>query len=147
MVGFSHILQKLPYDKPFLFVDGLDHVDENGARGHYTYTDDHDFFKGHFKENPVVPGVILTETMAQIGLVCLGIFLLNDELNKNYLIAFTSMEMEFLKPIFPNEKVKVVSAKIYFRFGKLKCQVKLFNAAGELACEGTMAGIFKPGTA
>lgn len=135
------VISKLPYSKPFLFVDELLHIDENGVEGCYTFNENLDFYKGHFKDNPVTPGVILTEVMAQIGLVCFGIYLLNDTFNKNTSIALTSTEIEFLKPVFPNEKVTVISEKIYFRFGKLKCKVSMKNEKGETVCTGTIAGI------
>jgi 3-hydroxyacyl-[acyl-carrier-protein] dehydratase len=135
------IISKLPYSKPFLFVDELVSINENGVVGNYTFDAQLDFYKGHFKDNPVTPGVILTEVMAQIGVVCLGIFLLNDEINKNNVIALTSNEIEFLKPVYPNEKVTVISEKIYFRFGKLKCKVKMLNANNEEVCSGTIAGM------
>ncbi len=134
-------MAKLPYSKPFLFVDELLSIDENGVEGCYTFDENLDFYKGHFKDNPVTPGVILTETMAQIGLVCLGIYLLNDTFNKNTAIALTSSEMEFLKPVYPKEKVTVVSEKIYFRFGKLKCKVIMKNEKEEIVCSGTIAGM------
>ena len=79
--------------------------------------------------------------MAQIGLVCLGIYLSNDDFNENSLISLTSNEIEFLKPVFPKEKVTVVSEKIYFRFGKLKCKVVMKNEKGEVVCSGTIAGM------
>lgn len=135
------ILSKLPYSIPFLFVDELLQINENGVEGTYTFNGNLDFYKGHFKENPVTPGVILTEVMAQIGLVCLGIYLLNYEFNKNTVIALTSTEIEFLKPVFPNEKVTVISEKIYFRFGKLKCKVKMMNQNDEEVCCGVIAGM------
>lgn len=135
------IISKLPYSKPFLFVDELLHIDENGVEGIYTFDENLDFFKGHFQDNPVTPGVILTEAMAQIGLVCLGIYLLNGGFNKNTSIALTSNEIDFLKPVFPNEKVTVFSEKIYFRFGKLKCKVSMKNEKGETVCSGTIAGM------
>jgi 3-hydroxyacyl-[acyl-carrier-protein] dehydratase len=138
---FEEILNKLPYSKPFLFVDELLFIDENGVKGSYIYSPDSDFYKGHFKDNPITPGVILTETMAQIGLVCLGIFLLGDKFNTNSKIALTSSEIEYLKPVFPNEKVTVISEKVYFRFGKLKCKVKMLNSNNEEVCNGTLAGI------
>ena len=137
----SEILAKLPYSPPFLFVDDLVSVDENGVTGNFTFKEDLDFYKGHFKNNPVTPGVILTETMAQIGLVCLGIFLVGKDLNENSQIGLTSTEIEFLKPVFPGEKIKVISEKIYFRFNKLKCKVKMLNEKSEIVCEGTIAGI------
>jgi 3-hydroxyacyl-[acyl-carrier-protein] dehydratase len=137
----KEIISKLPYSKPFLFVDEIEYINENGVIGNYTFDAQLDFFKGHFKDKPVTPGVILTEVMAQIGVVCLGIFLLNNEVNKNTLIALTSNEIEFFKPVYPNEKVSVISEKIYFRFGKLKCKVKMINAKNEEVCSGTIAGM------
>ncbi len=138
---YTNIIQKLPYTKPFLFVDELLHLDENGVEGTFIFHQDMDFYKGHFKDNPITPGVILTETMAQIGVVCLGIFLLGKDFNTETKIALTSSEIEYLKPVYPNEKVTVVSEKDYFRFGKLKCRVKMFNANDEEVCRGTIAGM------
>ena len=143
LMELSEILKKLPYSAPFLFVEELLNADENGVTGTFTFDKDLDFYKGHFKENPVTPGVILTETMAQIGLVCLGIFLVGNELNSESQIGLTSTEIEFLKPVFPGEKVTVISEKIYFRFNKLKCKVKMLNANSEIVCDGTIAGIIK----
>lgn len=141
----EQIIQFLPYEKPFLFVDGIDTVSEEGITGHYTFKKDETFYKGHFKNNPITPGVILTECMAQIGLVCLGIYLLKDELNESAKpqIALTSHQMDFYLPVLPNEKVTVVSEKEVFRFNKLKCKVKMINEKGELVCRGLISGMFK----
>jgi 3-hydroxyacyl-[acyl-carrier-protein] dehydratase len=137
----QNIIAQLPYSKPFLFVDELLQADENSITGTYTYHEDLDFYKGHFKENPVTPGVILTETMAQIGMVCLGIYLLGNELKKDTVVAFTSADMQFLKPVYPNEKVTVTSTKLFFRFGKLKCEAIMKNEAGQEVCKGIIAGM------
>ena len=137
----KNIIDKLPYSKPFLFVDEILQIDENGVEGAFTFDANLDFYKGHFKENPVTPGVILTEVMAQIGVVCLGIYLLGNDFNSESKVALTSSEIEYLKPVYPNEKVTVISEKIYFRFGKLKCNVKMFNAINEEVCQGTIAGM------
>ena len=141
MLNFQDLISKLPYSKPFLFVDEITHIDENGVEGNYTFDENLEFYKGHFKDNPITPGVILTETMAQIGLVCLGLFILNKEVNKSTSIALTSTDIEFLKPVFPNEKVSVISEKIYFRFGKLKCKVIMKNHNNEVVGTGTIAGM------
>ena len=138
---YQNIIDKLPYSKPFLFVDEILRIDENGVEGTYTFAEDSDFYKGHFKNNPVTPGVILTEAMAQIGVVCLGIYLLGNDFNSETKVALTSSEVEYLKPVYPNEKVTVVSEKVYFRFGKLKCKVTMLNANNEEVCTGTIAGM------
>lgn len=137
----KEILEKLPYSKPFLFVDDIFKIDKNGVEGCYTFDGNLDFYKGHFIDNPITPGVILIEAMAQIGVVCLGIFLLNDTLNKKMIISLTSSTIDFLKPVFPNEKVTVISEKIYFRFNKLKCNVKMLNEKNEEVCSGTISGM------
>lgn len=139
----EEIIKNLPYSTPFLFVDDLVNVDENGVTGTFTFRENLDFYKGHFKNNPITPGVILTETMAQIGLVCLGIFLVGNDLTEKSQIGLTSTDIEFLKPVFPGEKVTVISEKMYFRFSKLKCKVKMLNENSEIVCEGIIAGIIK----
>lgn len=140
------IIAKLPYGKSFLFVDELLHVDENGISGTYTYAETLSFYKDHFIGLPVTPAVILTETMAQIGLVCLGVYLLRHmAVEEKFSMAMTSNALEFLKPVYPGEKVLVSSEKIYFRFNKLSCRVKMENADGDTICKGNISGmlIFK----
>ena len=137
------IVQHLPYTKPFLFVDELEEISENGVTGNYTFSKDSDFYKGHFKDFPVTPGVILTECMAQIGVVCLGIFLLqNNDLLKCQ-VALSNTNINFYLPVLPGEKVKVTSEKVYFRFQKLKCKVQMHNLQGKMVCKGEISGMIK----
>jgi|TARA_B110000438_G_scaffold296614_1_gene341581 3-hydroxyacyl-[acyl-carrier-protein] dehydratase len=139
------IIQLLPYQPPFLFVEELTYISENRSEGYYTFKNDEYFYKGHFKDKPITPGVILTEVMAQIGVVCLGIYLLKNDFSeiKKTQIALTSNEVDFFLPVKPKERVKVVSEKIYFRFNKLKCKVQLFNQKNELVCKGMISGMLK----
>ena len=139
--AFEYILQQLPYRQPFLFVDELLSVDENGVAGRYTFPPDSYFYEGHFPGNPVTPGVILTEVMAQIGVVCLGIFLLGDSVTDDIHIAMTSTQIDFYRPVFPTETVTVRSTKQYFRFQKLKCAVEMLNSQHELVCRGIISGM------
>lgn len=141
----SEIISLLPYQKPFLFVDGIDSISDDEIIGHYTFKKHESFYKGHFKNNPITPGVILTECMAQIGLVCFGIYLLKNEIkeNNNPQIALTSHQMDFYLPVLPSEKVTVVSEKEVFRFNKLKCKVKMLNTKGELVARGIISGMLK----
>ena len=144
-MDYKNILEKLPYSSPFLFVDELLKINEKSAEGIYTFPEDSFFYKGHFKNNPVTPGVILTECMAQIGVVCLGIFLLENEktTSKNIKLALSSSEVDFYLPVFPGETVKVVSEKLFYRFNKLKCEVRMYSKENKLICHGKIAGMIK----
>ncbi|MEL0645414.1 hydroxymyristoyl-ACP dehydratase [Olleya sp. Ti.3.14] len=139
------IILLLPYKEPFLFVDELNTISNEGVTGSYTFKKDEYFYKGHFKDNPITPGVILTECMAQIGVVCLGIYMLKDEISEDNKpqIALTSSQVDFFLPVFPGETVTVVSEKEVFRFNKLKCKVKMFNQKNELVCRGQISGMLK----
>lgn len=83
--GYAGSVEELlPHRKPFLFVDRLLYFDQKNYVAEVTYGADMWFFKGHFPDYPVVPGVILIETIAQCGgaglvasgLIQNGVFLL-----------------------------------------------------------------------
>jgi 3-hydroxyacyl-[acyl-carrier-protein] dehydratase len=136
----EEIISKLPYAKPFLFVDTIDFVSNEQIEGTFTFDASLDFYKGHLIHFPITPGVILIETMAQIGLVGLGIYLTKDAIHPESKVVMSAANIDFLKPVYPNEKVVVKSDLQYFRFHKLKCQVKMLNAQNEIVCQGTIEG-------
>lgn len=141
----KEIIALLPYEYPFLFVDEILSIDEDSVVGTYTYPTSLPFYDGHFKGNPITPGVILTETMAQIGVVCLGIYIQNSQqgMQSDIQIAMTSNAIDYYIPVLPSEKVTVKSNKVYFRFNKLKCKVEMYNEKDELVCRGTISGMIK----
>ena len=96
----TEILNLLPYSPPFLFADELCEISDDGVKGTYTYKPDEFFYQGHFTNFPITPGVILTETMAQIGAVCLGIYLFRDQMHGPEIpqIALPSVEINFHAP-------------------------------------------------
>lgn len=140
----NELIAKLPYSHPFLFADSIDSISDTHIEGSYTFPEDSFFYAGHFKDHPVTPGVILTECMAQIGLVCLGIYLLAGkgfDLNQNAKVAMVENHVLFKKAVFPGAKVTVKSDLVYFRMHKLKSKVKMTNADGEVVASGILSGI------
>lgn len=145
---YQEILDRLPYKSSFRFVDEITALDSNGITGNYTLHRDAFFYEDHFPDNPVTPGVIITEIMAQIGLVSFGIYLMLQESDKsnadeNVFPLFTSTDVSFLKMVLPGEKLTVVSKKQYFRFNKLKCYIEMMNEENELVARGFFSGILK----
>lgn len=141
-MDYQKIIDQLPYAEPFLFVDELLSVSEAQISGSYTFQKDLYFYRGHFKHAPVTPGVIITECMAQIGLVCFGIFLFgNMQPSDKVSFALSSTAIDFYLPVLPGQRVTVVSKKIYFRFNKLKCDVKMMGPGGKMIAKGTLSGM------
>lgn len=163
---YNYILDLLPYKSSFRFVDEIAFVDADTAIGHYTLRPDAFFYEDHFPGNPVTPGAILTEIMAQIGLVVLGIFLITEGKATNAAAdaatataaaadakpgapanpifpLLSSANVEFFKMALPGQKLTITSKKEYFRFDKLKCRVEMHDAAGERVAKGVFSGFLK----
>jgi 3-hydroxyacyl-[acyl-carrier-protein] dehydratase len=149
-MNYQYILDRLPYKSSFRFVDEISYLDPDKVIGHYTLRADAYFYEDHFPGNPVTPGAILTEIMAQIGLVALGIYLVtpnpaeHHEASANPIIPLlTSADVSFLKMVLPGQKVTVISSKVYFRFDKLKCKVVMQDAEGEIIAKAVFSGMIK----
>ena len=144
---YNYILDLLPYRSSFRFVDEIAFLDADKVIGHYTLREDAFFYEDHFPGNPVTPGAILTEIMAQIGLVVLGIYLITDAAGAatpdSVFPLLSSANVEFYKMVLPGQKFTVTSKKQYFRFDKLKCQVEMHDAAGERVAKGIFSGFLK----
>ncbi|MEO8849790.1 MAG: beta-hydroxyacyl-ACP dehydratase [Casimicrobiaceae bacterium] len=138
-------MQAIPQQAPFRFIDRILEIDSDHIVGGYTFKLDEYFYRGHFPGDPVTPGVILTEAMAQTGVVALGLYLTAqtlpaDELSQ-WTTLFTECQMEFHLPVLPGESVTMHGEKLYFRRMKLKSQVRLLLSDGRIAAEGTLAGV------
>ncbi len=146
----NDIISLLPYKSSFLFVDNILSLHDDGVTGEYTLRRDAFFYEDHFVNNPITPGVIITEIMAQIGLVVLGVHLIISGKKEGGVVMddgsfplLTATDVSFFKMVLPGEKVTVISKKEYFRFGKLKCSVQMHNNASELVAKGIFSGIIK----
>lgn len=147
---YDYIFDKLPYRSSFRFVDHISFLSADEVEGDYTLNKDAFFYEDHFVGNPVTPGVIITEIMAQIGVVVLGIYLLLEQqeetsvvVDKKVFPLLTGIDISFFKMVLPGEKVTVFSKKQYFRFNKLKCSVQMLNSSKELVAKGIFSGIIK----
>lgn len=141
----EEILAKVPQQRPFRFIDRIISVDEQRIVGEYTYRPDESFYEGHFPGDPVTPGVILLETICQIGLVAFGIYLLALEASEEEVASnvtlFSDAQIEFEKMVRPGETVRVESERLVWRRKKLKTQATLFLADGTVVARGTIAGM------
>lgn len=134
------IVANLPYGDGFKFVDQLLELDEESVIGIYRFRKSEYFYKHHFKNNPVTPGVILIECMAQIGLACLGSYLMREKQGKPQFV-FTENHINFLNTVVPETTVIVSAKKEYFRFGKLKVVVQMMDENEHKIAEGWMSGM------
>lgn len=128
----SEIEKLLPHRDPFLFIDTIDVTDEKQVIARHVFTESEFFFKGHFPEYPVVPGVILVETMAQAGgagLVKRG--LMNDDA----LFFLASVDkVKFRRQVRPNDEIRLVIENLRVS-GKMIKQAGKAYVGEELAAE------------
>ncbi len=139
------ILAELPQQDPFLFVDEILEIDDESIVAAYRFREDHEFYRGHFPGNPVTPGVILVEAMAQVGVVALGIHLLArqsgiDEVRK-VVTMFTDMQVDFTGVVRPGDRVITTGHKVFFRRLKLRSRVEMRLENGPIVCSGTLSGM------
>jgi beta-hydroxyacyl-ACP dehydratase FabZ len=123
-MDIKYIKDILPHREPFLFIDKIIKI-EKGVKiqALKKFTNKEYFFEGHFPENPVVPGVIIIESLAQAG----GILVyesFKEDLN-NKLPALAGLEsVRFKKPVFPDDEVKLTVSL-------LKSRSRLWKMYGE----------------
>lgn len=140
------VLKFVPQQAPFRFIDDI--LELNGDRivSEYTFKMDEYFYSGHFQNHPITPGVILIETMAQSGVVALGIYQLmkqgigSEPLRKiTPLFAFAD-QIEFSGIVAPGDRVVVTGEKKYFRRGIIQSRVRIENKTGDVICHGLLTG-------
>ncbi|MCI7578402.1 MAG: 3-hydroxyacyl-ACP dehydratase FabZ, partial [Spirochaetia bacterium] len=101
----TDIKSLLPHRDPFLFVDEIISCDDEGSVSEHTFTEKEFFFKGHFPEYPVVPGVILCETMAQAGGAALSY---QKKFEDGALFFFATLDkVKFRNQVRPGDKVRM----------------------------------------
>ena len=101
----EQIKEIIPYQEPFLFVDGVEEIGENTISGFYQTAIDDYYFKGHFVDFPIMPGVLVVEGIAQTGTILLR-KKMGEGHKKNHLLAYQVRSAQFYKPVFPGDKIK-----------------------------------------
>ena len=120
----------LPHREPMLLLDDAENQ-EGTAIGHYTVRGDEFFLQGHFPGNPIVPGVILCEILAQSACV-----LMRDAMGEGKLPVYTGLNnVKFRSPVKPGDRVEtrchIKRAKhpFYFSEGTLSVEGRLCVSA------------------
>ena len=144
----AEVLARVPQQEPFRFIDEITELDDEHIVASYRFREDADFYRGHFPGNPITPGVILVETMAQAGVVALGLYLCAlerspEELEK-LITVFTDANVEFSGTVSPGERVTTVGRKTFFRRLKLRSEVEMMLDDGTVVCSGVLSGIGIP---
>jgi 3-hydroxyacyl-[acyl-carrier-protein] dehydratase len=140
----AELLSRLPQQEPFRFVDEILEIDDEHVVAAYTWRATSDFYRGHFPGNPVTPGVLLVEAMAQAAVVALGIYLLDKESPEEahkLVTLFTDVNVEFNGVVRPGQRVLIRGRKLFFRRRKLRSEVEMCLEDGTLVCSGTLSGM------
>ena len=103
-LNIEDIKKLIPHRKPFLFINECKIIEKGKIGKSYRVFDQNEyFFEGHFPNNPIVPGVVIVEGMAQTAGVVVSENLTND---KNKSVLFMSInKAKFRKPVLPNYKI------------------------------------------
>ena len=101
----NQIKEYIPHREPFLFIDELIDIEKlKKATGIKTFKENDYFFKGHFPEQPVVPGVILVEMMAQTAAALIA-YSIKEETFDKIVYLMNIDNTKFRKRLFPNDKI------------------------------------------
>lgn len=141
----DRVLELLPQQEPFRFVDRILELDQEHIVATYRFRSEADFYRGHFPGNPVTPGVILLEAVAQVGVVALGIYLFaldhsKEELERTVTL-FVDAEVEFSGLVEPDTEVTISAQKVFWRRNKLRSEATMTLADGTLVCAATISGM------
>lgn len=148
LLSREEVLARVPQREPFRFIDEILALDTEHIVARYTFREDADFYRGHFPGNPVTPGVILVETMAQAGVVAFGIYLYAAEHSaeeiEKLVTVFTDVQVDFAAMVKPGDRVTTTARKMFFRRKKLRCEMELKLDDGTLVCSGVLSGMGVP---
>ena len=133
-LNYDEIKKILPHRYPFLMVDRITEL-EPGERvvGIKNVTINEPFFQGHFPDNPIMPGVLIVEGMAQVGGVLARLsmpeIMAKGEKGGIYFISID--KVKFRKPVIPGDR-------LVFEVKPLRKGTRVWKVAGEAFVDGTL---------
>lgn len=141
----DEVLARIPQQYPFRFVDEIHEIDDAHVVASVRFREDADFYRGHFPGNPITPGVILIEAMAQAGVVAHGIWLMAKDMGpdvlEKLLTVFTDAQVDFAGMVKPGERVVTRAEKQFFRRRLLRSKVEMSREDGQVVCSGVLSGM------
>jgi len=129
MLNKEEIKKIIPYDDPFLWVDEVESITEDTIIGYKQTSPEDSFFKGHFVDFPIMPGVLIIEGVAQTATILLR-KKMGEGHEKKHLLAYKVRSASFDKPIFPGAKIQYKAKLLGFY------AYKVANFFGEVFVDG-----------
>ena len=132
-IDITKILEMIPHRYPILLVDRIiDFVEGESITGLKNVTFNEPHFMGHFPSKPIMPGVLIIESMAQTG----GVLLLNSFPNpEEKLVLFMQINnAKFRKPVYPGDQLKLEVEAIKFRSKTGQCRGRAL-VGDKVVCE------------
>ena len=127
----EEIHRRIPHRPPFLFIDKILNVSDSGAEASLTVQPEFPFFEGHYPGNPIMPGVLLCESVFQTGAVFLADLLKEESLTDESVTPVLTRirDARFKRMVLPGDKVEI-SVSLGDRMGKF------FNLTGQIKNNG-----------
>jgi beta-hydroxyacyl-ACP dehydratase FabZ len=138
-LGIAEILKTLPHRYPFLLVDRILEL-EPGKRvvGIKNVTFNEEFFQGHFPGNPVMPGVLVLEAMAQVAGV--GLLGITPDKEKKLLYLSGVDRCRFRRPVVPGDQLRIEAEIVSLKMRVCKCHATA-SVDGNLCAEADLLSV------
>lgn len=138
VMDINEIRKYLPHAYPFLLVDRVVELAEHDTIvGYKNVTVNEEFFNGHFPGLPIMPGVLITEALAQVSGI-LGFKSMEKTVADGTMYLFAgSDKMRFKRQVIPGDKLMLESKVVAVKRGIWKFEVKA-SVDGQVACTGTI---------
>lgn len=135
MLNKDEIKKIIPQREPFLMIDEVEEFVPGESATAYKYVDKNEwYFKGHFPGNPIMPGVLITESLAQTGAVAI----LSMEENKGKNALFGGIDkMKFKKMVVPGDVLKL-EVKIIKKKGPVGIGEAIATVNGKIVAKGEL---------